>query len=84
MSRTPKILNIIGIILVVFQLLAYLGRAKGEKEAFTDTIEQVAYYIGFSFFLIIAIILFIIAYSIRRKEKKRAQDELIDSIGRNE
>jgi LPXTG-motif cell wall-anchored protein len=87
MNRTAKILNIIGMILIVFQLMGYLGTASADKP--TDDFHKEAantiwYHIGYNLFLIIGVILLIIAFFISRKNKKRKLQEMIDSIGKEE
>jgi site-specific recombinase len=57
---------------------------KDVKPGETGTVHVVAFYIGYNFFLLIGIILLIIAYAIRKKIKRKAEGDLIDSIGKEE
>ena len=46
-----------------------------------EGIEKVAYYIGFNLFLIIAVILLLVGYRIRRKaRRKKIKKDLLDNF----
>ncbi len=80
--RKVKILNTIAVILLVFQLLSYLGNSSAENEVLRDPYERLGYYFGFNIALLIAIILFVKASSIKKKLKKKEMEDTIDSIGK--
>lgn len=83
MRRTIRIINIIAIALVVFEILAYIGSI-GDPPIEGKGINAIAFYIGFNIFLIIALLLFGIAYHLKNKSKRNNQNDLIDSIGKKE
>ena len=82
MKRARLILNIIALLLIVFQLLGYIGTADKEPIKAQGT-DFAAFYIGFNLPAIIAIILFIIAQYLKRKINKKEASNIIDSIGRD-
>lgn len=83
LPRKIKTLRITGVILLVLQLFSYLGNKGLPAEPHTDQTELIGYYIGYNLLFFIAIILFIIAYSLNRKLKKQQQEETIESIGKH-
>ena len=84
MRRRIKILNVTAIVFLIIQLASYLGSIEGEDEVITNTPELIGYYLGFNLPLLIAIILFIISFSQKRKLQKMEAKDMIDSIGRAE
>lgn len=78
-----RIINIIAIALTVFQILAYIGLLT-EPLPQENGIDAIAFYIGFNIFLIIAAILFCIAYKLKKKWKSNNLGDMIDSIGKEE
>jgi uncharacterized membrane protein len=81
MKRARLILNIIAILLVVFQLIGYLGNM-GKKTPELSGINSVAFFIGFNLPLIVAIFLFLISLFLTSKIRKRKKMEMVDSIGK--
>lgn len=79
-----KILNVVAIILLVFQILSYLGNLNTPKNNSTEMADLIAYYIGYNLPLIISVILFIIASSLKKKMKQNRTNDMIDSIGKPE
>jgi hypothetical protein len=84
MRRRIKILNVTAIVFLIIQALSYAGSLGGKDEIITNTPELIGYYLGFNLPLIIAIILFIISFSQKRKLQKMEERNMIDSIGRAE
>jgi hypothetical protein len=80
-----KTLNNIGYVLIVLQILSYLGNLTQEQTIITDKYELLGSYTGSNILLIIAIILFLKARSLRKKiNKSNLSDTLIDSIGKRD
>jgi len=80
--RTARlILNIAALLLLIFQLLGYLGAmdAKAPEGSFTDLIP---YYIGYNLALILAFVLLLVSRYLKIKMRKKADREVIDSIGK--
>jgi hypothetical protein len=82
MRKTRRILNIIIIVLLVFQLLGYLGNLNKESTK-AEGVGLVAYYIGFNFAIILAGILFLISQHLKTKINKKEETDIIDSLGNN-
>ncbi len=82
-KKKINLLNIIGYALLGLQALSFIGSLGMEKEPITGTPELLGYYVGSNFFLIIAIILFLSARSLRKKLNKANQLKEIDSIGQD-
>ncbi|OSZ77587.1 hypothetical protein CAP36_14530 [Chitinophagaceae bacterium IBVUCB2] len=80
MKRARLILNIITILLVLFQILGYIGRNITHRH--TTGTNLVAYYIGFNMPVILAAILFTMSWYLKRKIQKKESQTLIDSIGK--
>lgn len=79
MKVTGIILMILGSLMIVLNLLAYLGSKNSPGE--TETINIIAYYIGFNIFLIAGSILVIIGYRLRKKAiSKMAKRDLLDNF----
>jgi hypothetical protein len=83
-KKRIKLLNGIGYTLIAIQVLAFIGSLGKKEEPITDKAELIGYYIGSNLFIIIAIILFLKARSLRKKLKDIEQSALIDSIGEPE
>ena len=82
MKRTRRILNLIIILLLVFQILGYLGTLNNSSTK-ARGIDAIAYYTGFNFALILSSILLIISNYIKRKIRRSEAETLIDSIGKS-
>ncbi len=82
--RKVKILNTVAIILLLFQLFSYLGNSSTGNKIPSDPAERIGYYFGFNLAIFIAVILFIIAASLKKKLKKKEIEDTIDSIGKPE
>jgi hypothetical protein len=84
MKKKIKILNIVAIILFVFQILSYLGNLNTPKNTIVEKSELIGYYFGFNLAIVISVVLFIIAYSLKRKLKQNTTNDMIDLIGKPE
>jgi hypothetical protein len=84
MKKKIKILNIVAIILFVFQILSYLGNLNTPKNTIVEKSELIGYYFGFNLAIVISVVLFIIAYSQKRKLKQNTTNDMIDLIGKPE
>ena len=82
MKRKRIILKILMIILVVIQVLGYIGTLTAKK-VFPEEDQSFAFYLGFNLPLILATILFANERSIKRKMDKKKSEEIIDSIGKS-
>ena len=82
--RKVKILNTVAVILLLFQLFSYLGSSSTGNHPPTDPAGQIGYYFGFNLAIFIAVILFIIGASLKKKLKKKEIEDTIDSIGKPE
>ena len=86
--RTVRIIQVIAVLLILFQLTGYLGTLLGtEKDKVkspTLIIDRIAYFIGFNMFLILGLVLLLIAASMKRRAKKKEMEAIIDSIGKPE
>ncbi len=82
--RNVKILKTIAFILLLFQLFSYLGSSSTGNPPPTDPAGRVGYYFGFNLAIIIAVILFISAASLKKKLKRKEIEDTIDSIGKPE
>lgn len=82
MKKARKILNIIVIILLVCQLLGYLGNINN-KQLNPKGVNLIAFYIGFNLPLILAAIIFLISLILKSSIVKNDSDNLIDSIGQS-
>ncbi len=80
MKVTYFILIILGWILVIANFLAYLGKA-AHVEQDTETVNKVAFYIGYNLFFATGLILLIIGYRLRRKViNKKKNKHLMDNF----
>lgn len=82
MKRRVKIYNIIAVLMLILQVISYLGSLTMERKVITDTAERIGSYIGYNFFLIIVIIFLISAGRLKKKIKQQEVNEAVDSIGR--
>jgi len=84
-QNTPKIrrkLTIIRVLLFIcigFQLLGYIGQTKSHAPLNNSNGEAIGYYIGYNFFLWIAIGLFLWMWKVQKQLKKASGAHLIDS-----
>lgn len=79
--KTARItLNVIAILLLVYQILGYIGN-RNKKFDLNGDIGDVAFYVGFNLPLIIAFILFLIARYLKKKMRKKEESEILDSLG---
>ncbi|MBL7743383.1 MAG: hypothetical protein JNN00_07875 [Chitinophagaceae bacterium] len=79
MKVTGIILMILGSLMIVLNLLAYLGSKNFPGE--TETINIIAYYIGFNIFFIAGSVLLIIGYRLRKKTiSKKIKGDLLDNF----
>jgi Na+-driven multidrug efflux pump len=83
LKRKMIIIRVIGIVLIAFQLLAYLGNID-EPRPTDDTAELVGYYFGYNFFLWVGIIMLIWSFNVGKKLKLVIRDEMVEGIGKNE
>lgn len=81
MKRARLILNIITILLLLFQILGYIGDNSTTPTDLTGT-NLAAYYIGYNLPIILAAILFTVSWYLKRKIQKKESQTLIDSIGK--
>ncbi len=81
MKKKIKTLNTVATCLVAAQVIGYMGKAK-EQPIDATAINSTAYYIGFNFPLITAIILYIVAFFLRLKLKRNEKEDMVDSIGK--
>lgn len=80
-----KRLNTIGYVLITLQILSFIGKIGQKQEVIADKNELIGYYIGSNFLLIISIVLFLRARSLRKKLNKSNQSNAsINSIGKPE
>lgn len=85
MHKRIKILNTIGYVLITLQILSFAGNISKNQEMITDKSELIGYYLGSNLLLIISIILFLRARSIRKKlNNSNTSDTLINSIGKTD
>jgi len=82
--KTIKFINFFAIIMLVMQLIGYLGSIDSNGKLFAAETKPISYYIGFNFLLIISIVLFSIARSLKKKLKRKEIVNIIDSIGKPE
>lgn len=81
MKWRKNIYLIIGILLIVFNLLAYLGGAKMQPEdPFADSGVRIGYFIGSNIFLIVGIVFVFLSYRVRQKMKKKKDADLVDTL----
>jgi hypothetical protein len=83
LKRKIVIIRVIGIVLIAFQLIAYLGNID-EPAPERPAEELIGYYFGYNFFLWIGIIMLIWSFNVRKKLRQVKQDELMNTIGNNE
>nr|WP_315145445.1 hypothetical protein [uncultured Flavobacterium sp.] len=85
MNKRIKRLNTIGYVLITLQILSFIGRIGQKQEVIADKNELIGYYVGSNFLLIISIILFLRARSLRKKLNNSNQSNAsINSIGKSE
>ena len=80
MKKARLILNIIALLLIIFQLLGYLGTI-GKTPTKAQGVNLAAYYLGFNLPAIVALILFLISVYLKRQMKKKELSAIVDSIG---
>jgi hypothetical protein len=83
MKITGLILIILGWLLLALNILSYLGGGPGRPSSTPDptTTDIIAYYIGYNMPLIMAIILLLLGYRLRRKAKhKKVKADLLDNF----
>ena len=79
MRITGIVLIVLGWLTLAFQCIGYFG--KHDPPPPMEGIEKVAYYTGFNLFLIIAVLLLLIGYRIRRKaRRKKIKKDLLDNF----
>ena len=75
----------VAIVLVALQFFSYLGTITDKgSEKHGNAAESTGYYIGYNFFLIVALVLFINVGALKKKMRKEEENKSIDSIGKNE
>ncbi len=79
MKVTRTVLITLAVLLILVNLLPYLS---GSAPAIPkdETVNKIAYLIGFHMFLILGIILLLVAHILGRKIKARANKEMVDSL----
>jgi hypothetical protein len=83
MKITGLILIILGWLLLALSILSYLGGGPGEPTTTPNptTTDKIAYYIGYNMPLVLAIILLLFGYRLRRKAKhKKVKADLLDNF----
>jgi len=80
LKRKMIIIRVIGIVLIAFQLLAYLGNIDEPVPA-RPLDELIGYYVGYNLFLWIGIILLIWSINVGKKLKQVKRDEMMEGIG---
>lgn len=81
LKRKMIIIRVIGIVLIVLQLVAYLGTID-EPMPERPLNELIGYYIGYNLFLWIGIVLLIWSYNVGKKLKQVKRDEMMEGIGK--
>ncbi len=81
MKRRIKIYTVLAYVFAGLQLLNYLGQATSANSAPSNAAERTGYYAGMHIFAIIAVLLFIAAFRLRKKMKNAEADNMVDSIG---
>lgn len=79
-KRKIIILRIIGFLFIAFQLLGYVGATHTDREEM-DTPETIGYFIGYNFFIWLAIFFFYWSWKVSKKAKKINAANVIDAIG---
>jgi hypothetical protein len=89
MKTRKKVYIISGIVLILYNIIGYLGTyvTPGKRnindDLSGDIYGVIVYFIGFNFGNIIGIILLIMAYNVSKKIKRKADQELVNQIGTN-
>lgn len=83
-SRKIVIIKSIATFFLVLQVLSHIGRLNKEPYVFEEISEMIGYYIGLNIALIISIVLYYIAFRMKRKMMYQNLTEKIDAIGKNE
>ena len=83
MKVTRTILNVLGILFLVFQVFGHIG-ALNSPSPEVSGIDKIAYYIGFNFLAIFGILFLLIARYLKKKSQRIEQHRLLESIGRPE
>ena len=81
LKRKINVLRVIGILLVIFQLMAYMGESAGPPE---DSLEMIGYYFGYNMFMFIGLLLLLWSFNVGKKLKQVKRDEMMEGIGKNE
>lgn len=75
-------LRIIAVIFLVLQLISYLGSIiRKEHHVHENIASSAGYYIGYNFFLLIAVALFLRAWSLKKRLRREEVARQIDAIG---
>jgi hypothetical protein len=81
MRIAKNIFLVLGIILILFNLLAFLGGASPfVKNPSATTEERVGYFVGTFLVLFIGLLFLWISYRINKRIKRRQDKELLDSF----
>jgi hypothetical protein len=83
LKRKMIVLRVIGIILIAFQLLVYLGNINKPMPD-REVSELPGYYIGYNLFLWIGIVMLIWSFNVGKKLKQVKKDEMMEGIGAND
>ena len=86
MKTRRIVLIILGYIFVLFELISFIqviSQRKDSNTALTDSqgAERIAFYIGYNFWIILALICFVSAYRLKKKIKRRSMKAVVESIG---
>jgi uncharacterized membrane protein len=81
MKKFRIIINILIIVLIAFQAIGYIG-SWDKVPTNLHGINNIAYFIGYNFFLLFALILFFVSIQLKRKIRKKEMLRTIDSIGK--
>ncbi len=81
MKTARTIINILIELLIVVQILAYLGNLNQSIQA--KVLQLFGYYIGLHFPLMIALILLRVSFYLRHKIRKKEQENIVHSIGKS-
>ena len=84
MKRRLTVYFTLAYVFLGLQIISYLGGAASKEKIPEDSAERLGYLIGSHFFTILSCTFFISAFQLKKKIKKKENDEKIDSIGNKE
>lgn len=83
LKRKALIIRIFGFLFIAFQLLGYIGSPNTRTKEM-DIPETIGYFIGYNFFIWLAIIFFYWSWKESKKAKKMNAASVIEAIGEQE